>query len=82
MKLSDFDKDSILDMLGLATRPSAASRVFGAAGLFGAGLLAGAALGLLLAPRPGVETRAEVARRLGMGNGSTPNGESIDELTT
>jgi hypothetical protein len=82
MKLSDFDKDSILDMLGLAARPSATSRLFSVAGLFGAGLLAGAALGLLLAPRPGAEMRAEMARRLGMGNGTTPDGESIDELVT
>jgi hypothetical protein len=82
MKLSDFDKDSILEMLGLCARPSAAGRLFSVAGLFGAGVLAGAALGLLLAPRPGAEMRAEVARRLGMGSGQSPNGESIDELVT
>jgi hypothetical protein len=81
MKLSDFDKDSILDMLGLASRPSAGSRLLSVAGLFGAGVLAGAALGLLLAPRPGAEIRAEVARRLGIDNGPTADGESI-ELTT
>ena len=82
MKLSDFDKESILDLLGLASRPSAGSRILSVAGLFGAGVLAGAALGLLLAPRPGAEIRAEVARRLGVGNGQTPDGEAIDELTT
>ena len=82
MKLSDIDRDSILEMLGLSARPSAASRVFGTLGLFGVGVLAGAAVGLLLAPRPGVELRAEVARRLRMGNARSANGESIDELMT
>ena len=52
------------------------------AGLFGLGLVAGAAIGLLLAPRPGAELRAEVARRLGVGNGTNPDGEAIDELVT
>ena len=82
MKLSDIDKDTVLEMLGLATRPSAASKTFGFVGLFGLGVLAGAAVGLLLAPRPGAELRAEVAKRLGMGNGQNPDGESIDELVT
>ncbi len=82
MKLSDIDKDTVLELLGLTTRPSAAGRAVGALGLFGLGLLAGAAVGLLLAPRPGAELRAEVARKLGVGNGQTPDGESIDELVT
>jgi hypothetical protein len=82
MKLSDIDKDTVLELLGLTTRQSAAGKTVGVLGLFGLGLLAGAAVGLLLAPRPGAQLRAEVARRLGMGNGQTPDGESIDELVT
>jgi hypothetical protein len=82
MKLSDIDKDTVLELLGLTTRPSAASRLLGITGMFGIGLLAGAAIGLFFAPRPGVELRAEVARRLRMGNGQNPDGEAIDELVT
>ena len=82
MKLSDIDKDTVLELLGLTTRPTTTSRFFGFTGLFGVGLLAGAAIGLLLAPRPGAELRAEVARKLGMGNGQSPDGEAIDELVT
>jgi hypothetical protein len=82
MRLSDIDKDTVLELLGLTTRSSAAGRAFGFLGLFGLGLAAGAAVGLLLAPRPGSELRAEVAPRLGMGNGQNPDGEAIDELTT
>jgi hypothetical protein len=82
MKLSEIDKDTVLELLGLTTRRSTASRLLGVTGLFGVGLLAGAALGVLLAPRPGVELRAEVARRLRVGNGQDPDGEAIDELST
>jgi hypothetical protein len=81
MRLSDFDKDTVLEMLGLATRPSTAGKAVGFFGLFGLGLIAGAAVGLLLAPRPGAELRAEMARRLGVGH-SNPDGEAIDELVT
>jgi hypothetical protein len=82
MKLSDIDKDTVLEMLGLTTRSSTAGKALGFFGLFGLGLLAGAAVGLLLAPRPGAELRAEVARRLGVGTGQNPDGEAIDELVT
>jgi uncharacterized protein (DUF58 family) len=82
MKLSDIDKDTVLEMLGLTTRPSVAGRAFGVVGLFGLGLLACAALGLLLAPQPGAQLRAEVSRRLKMGNDRDPDGKAIDELVT
>lgn len=50
----------MLSMMGLQRRRSAASYLLPMLGL---GMLTGAGLGLMLAPRKGVETRAEIANR-------------------
>ena len=63
-KLSDFDKDRALELVGLTTRPSAAGRLFSSLGLLSAGVVAGAGLGLAFAPRPGSELRRELVERL------------------
>ena len=57
--------DDVLARLGLQTRMTTTDFIMPALGLFGAGLIVGAGLGLLFAPRPGHEMRAEIGRRAG-----------------
>lgn len=57
--------DDVLARLGLQTRMTTTDFLMPALGLFGAGLIVGAGLGLLFAPRPGHEMRAEIGRRAG-----------------
>jgi gas vesicle protein len=57
--------DDVLARLGLHTRMKTTDYMLPALGLFGAGLVVGAGLGLLFAPRPGHEMRAEIGRRAG-----------------
>jgi hypothetical protein len=67
MKLSDIrdlDKEDILSVLGLASKPSAAERWLGSAGVFGLGLLVGAGVALLLAPKSGQDLREDLSQRL------------------
>ena len=52
-----------LENLGLRTRPSGHSDLWGSLGSFGAGLVIGSVLGLLFAPKPGSELRREVRQR-------------------
>jgi len=80
MKWNDISKEDILNVLGVATKPSPASRVFGAVGLFGLGLLAGAGAALLLAPKPGSELRRELGRKLGIDLAPDSNGHSVDDI--
>jgi hypothetical protein len=57
--------DDVLARMGLQTRMTTTDFLMPALGLFGAGLVVGAGLGLLFAPRPGHEMRAEIGRRAG-----------------
>jgi hypothetical protein len=67
MKLSnlkDMDKDDVLGLLGLSTKPSASGHLAEVLGIFGVGLLVGAGVALLLAPKPGQELRDELRARI------------------
>jgi len=56
-KLSSAD---LFDMLGLQAKPSVQNRVLTYAGFVAAGLVIGGAAALLLAPKSGRETRADI----------------------
>ena len=62
--LKHLDRNDFLNLLGLETKPTAASWLTGAVGTFGVGLLVGAGLGLMLAPKPGRELRGDIRNRL------------------
>jgi gas vesicle protein len=62
-ELRNFDKDDILEMMGLQTKTSTGAFLAGTLGTFGVGLLIGAGLGLLLAPKPGRELREDLRDR-------------------
>lgn len=67
MKMKDlrnFDKDDILEMIGLQTKTSTTAWLAGTLGTFGVGLLVGAGLGMLLAPKAGRELREDLRDRL------------------
>jgi hypothetical protein len=71
MKLNDirnFSKDDVLAALGLQTRTSAVSTVFGSLGLIGLGMVIGAGAALMMAPKSGRELREDLSTRL---NGTT-----------
>jgi YtxH-like protein len=71
MKLNDIKnltKDDVLAALGLQTRDSTLSSVFGSIGLIGLGMVIGAGAALMLAPKSGRELREELNARL---NGTT-----------
>jgi len=76
--LRKLDKDDILELLGLETKPSTGSWLAGSLGTFGVGLLVGAGIALMLAPRPGRELRDDIRERLrrAPGGADLPNGES------
>ena len=63
MKLKDlrnYDKDDILEMMGLQTKSSTGAWLAGTLGTFGVGLLVGAGIGLMLAPKAGAELREDL----------------------
>jgi YtxH-like protein len=62
--LRNLDKEEILGMLGLETKPSTAKWVASAFGTFGLGLLVGAGVALMLAPKAGRELRGDLRDRL------------------
>lgn len=62
--LKQFDIDTLLNLLGLETRPTTTSWIAGTLGTFGIGLLAGAGLGLILAPKFGRELRDNIRNRM------------------
>jgi hypothetical protein len=75
-------KDDILEYLGLQTRKSAMDYAVPALSLFAGGVAFGAALGLLLAPRPGRELREEIARRAHIGQAPEGNSASTSKSST
>jgi len=62
--LKRLDKDELLSMLGLETKPSTVRWLSGALGTFGVGMLVGAGIALMLAPKPGRELRGDLRERL------------------
>jgi hypothetical protein len=56
--------DSALSALGLERRRSSADFLLPALGLFGLGVIVGAGVGLMLAPKRGVELRGDMRRGL------------------
>lgn len=58
--LSHFDRDELLETLGLERTHSAAQQVMPALAIFGAGVLVGVGLGMILAPKAGAELRGEL----------------------
>ena len=71
MKLNDIrnlSKDDLLAVLGLQTRSSTASDVFGSIGLIGLGMVIGASAALMMAPKSGRELREDLSTKL---NGTT-----------
>lgn len=78
--LRNLDKDDILEMLGLETKPSTSAWLAGSLGTFGVGLLVGAGIALMLAPKPGRELREDLRERLRRAphdRADTPNGEGL-----
>jgi gas vesicle protein len=59
-ELRNFDKDDILEMMGLQTKASTGAWLAGTLGTFGIGLLVGAGIGMLLAPKAGRELRDDL----------------------
>ena len=78
--LKDMDKNDLLGILGLETKPSDAARLLAAIGTFGVGLLVGAGVALLLAPKPGRELREELLARMRADKpeGDVANGAAAD----
>jgi hypothetical protein len=62
--LRHMDKDDVLGMLGLETKPSSGAWLAGTLGTFGVGMLVGAGIALLLAPKPGRQLREDLRERL------------------
>ncbi len=63
-ELRNFDKDDILEMMGLQTKASTGAWLAGALSTFGVGLLVGAGIGMLLAPKAGRELRDDLRDKL------------------
>lgn len=63
-KIKTLDKDDILNLLGLETKPKPLDYLVPALTLFGVGMLVGAGVGLLVAPRSGRELRKDIAERI------------------
>src|SRR5262249_17832824 len=62
-RLKDYDRDDILDMVGLK-RASSADWVVPTISALGIGMIVGAGLGMLFASKPGVELRHDLKNRI------------------
>lgn len=67
-KLTDWDKDDLLDLVGLETRRTTTDALVPALTAFSIGVLVGVGVGLLIAPKAGNELRSDLKNRLGGGN--------------
>lgn len=63
-RLTNLDKDDLLQLLGVEERRDVADRVLPALALFGAGVLVGVGVGLMLAPKAGADLRDDLRQRL------------------
>jgi hypothetical protein len=77
--LRNLNKEEILARLGLQMTPGPLSWLLPALGLFGAGMLVGTGLGMMMAPKPGRELRADLANRLENALGSDAKGHMGDQ---
>ena len=75
-RLTDWDKDDVLDLVGLETRRSAADALVPTLTAFSVGVLVGVGVGLLLAQKPGAELRNDLKNRLSGENASAGLGAS------
>jgi hypothetical protein len=62
--LRDLDRKDVLAWLGLQPKQSVAATIAGSLGLFAGGLALGAVAALLMAPKPGVDLRADLKSRM------------------
>jgi len=76
--LTDMDKDDILGALGLQTRTTTTSWLFGTLGLFGLGMVVGAGVALMLAPKPGAELRRDLEGRIKTVRERIGNGQTLE----
>jgi len=76
--LTEFDRDDILGALGLQSRTSTTSWLFGTLGLFGLGMVVGAGVALMLAPKTGTELRRDLEGRLKTVRERIGNGQTIE----
>lgn len=58
--LSNFDRDDVLEAIGLERKHTTVEQVMPALAIFGAGVLVGVGLGMIFAPRAGSELRGEL----------------------
>ena len=76
--LKNLDKDELLGLLGLETKPSVASEVVSTLGTFAIGLLVGAGVALLLAPKDGRALRDDIRSKIQRGKESLSNSSADD----
>jgi hypothetical protein len=77
--LRNLNKEELLARLGLQMKPGPLAWLLPALGLFGAGMLVGTGLGMMMAPKPGRELRADLANRLENALGSDTKGHMGDQ---
>jgi hypothetical protein len=63
-QLGSLEKDDLLKLFGVEERRTPVDYLLPALGLFGAGIVVGAGLGLLFAPKPGLQLREDLRSRL------------------
>lgn len=70
MNIRDFknwDSDDVLDLIGLQRKSSGSDWIVPGVGLFAVGVLCGVGLGMLFAPKSGVQIREDISKRVGDG---------------
>jgi len=65
--LTDWDKDDLLDLVGLETRRTSADSLVPILAAFGVGVVVGVGVGLLIAQKPGSQLRDEMRERISSG---------------
>ena len=58
--LRDFDRERVMDLIGMERRRTTAERAVPIIAFFGVGILVGVGIGLMTAPRSGSELRSEL----------------------
>ena len=77
--LRNMDKDDLLNMVGLETRRSTADTLVPTLTAFSVGVLVGVGVGLLLAPKPGVELREDLRNKLNRGEATGPSAGTFSQ---
>jgi hypothetical protein len=76
--ITDITTDDVLSALGLQARRSVGDYLLPALGIFGVGLLVGAGIGLLFAPKPGIDLRHQIGSRIRRRRGGEEDEQGID----